>query len=199
MRHAKRAIKPAFTVMLIILIMLAIFCSSCNERQTSTEKNPSPTSTASLPNTASNTVKSSDGSLSILAPDGWRSDNELWAGSDIGLSGWDYYVVVLKKPKADFASGLTANDFLTAAHSDFEGFLYNINWKQSSDITIGGLHGVTVQMNAKNQGNRAALSYLVTVVADNNNFYEIIGWTSSDRGDIDLTYLQNVMNSLQTK
>ena len=72
-----------------------------------------------------------------------------------------------------------------------------MNWKPSSNITIGSLSGVTVQMNAKNQGNRAAMVYLISVVEDTKNFYEIIGWSNSDRGDFDLKYLQGVMDTLQ--
>ena len=52
-------------------------------------------------------------------------------------------------------------------------------------------------MNGKNIGNRVAEVYLISVVADANNFYEIIGWASTDKMDLDLKNLQDVMNSLQ--
>ncbi len=198
MRNEKRVIQTTFVVMLLLFIMLTLSGCSNNGGQSSTVKNPSPASVSSSPSeTSSITVKSSDGSMSISAPEGWSSDNKLWDGCDIGLSGIDYYVVVLKKSKSNYAADLSANDFLTAAHSDFEKILYNISWKQGSDITIGNLSGVTVQMNAKNIGNRVAEVYLISVVADANNFYEIIGWASTDKMDLDLKNLQDVMNSLQ--
>jgi hypothetical protein len=195
--------KPVFAVMLVFVIMLFLSSCSNNEGQLSSTKNSSPESSTLVSTSSSETsgviVKSSNGSLSISAPDGWKADNELWAGSDISLSGWGYAVVVLQKPKSDYAAGFTPDDFLTAVHSDsyFSQLLYNMNWKPSSNITIDNLSGVTVQMDAKNQGNRAAMTYLISVVEDTKNFYEIIGWSSSDRGDLDLKYLKDVMDTFQ--
>jgi hypothetical protein len=189
------------TILLVLVIIFSLFtgCFGHGSTTTTVKVTTKTTAMGTTAKTSGNTVKSSNGSLSISAPDGWRSDNELWAGSDIGLSGWDYYVVVLKKLKSNYATGFTVNDFLTAAHSDFDKLLYNMNWKPSTNVTINNLSGVTVQMNAKNLGNRAAVVYLISVVADTNNFYEIIGWSGSDRGDLDLEKLQDVMNSLQVK
>jgi hypothetical protein len=196
----RKARTTGFILFLLFLIILSLLGCSSKSAESPSIKNSSTAPASSIPNSSSPVlVKSSNGRLSMPAPEGWRSDDSLWAGAVIGLSGWDYYVVVLEKPKSNYADGITANDFLTSAHSDFDNLLYNINWKPSSNITIGGLSGVTVQMNAKNQGNRAAVVYLISVVADNNNFYEIIGWTSADRGDIDLQYLLNVMNGLKVR
>jgi hypothetical protein len=194
MRREKINTQPFCTVILVFLLVLSLLCSGCHGGQVTTAKNISPTPKSSSTSLATdNTVKSSDGSMMITAPADWKADNELWAGSDISLSGWDYHVVVLKKPKTNDTAGESAADFLIAANSDFTEMLYNINWKPSSSITIGGLNGIIAQMNAKSLANRAALTYLVSVVVDNDNFYEIIGWTSSDRVDLDLTYLKSAM------
>ena len=194
----KKSRTTSFILVLVFLIVLSLLGCNSNSDESSPVKNSSTTPASSIATSTSPVlVKSSNGRLSMPAPDGWRSDDSLWAGAEISLSGWDYYVVVLEKHKSNYADGFTTDDFLTSAHSDFDNLLYNINWKPSSNISIGGLSGVTVQMNAKNQGNRAAVVYLISVVADNNNFYEIIGWTSADRVDIDLKNLQNVMNSLK--
>jgi hypothetical protein len=196
----KKSRTTSFILVLVFFTVLSLLGCNSNSDESSPVKNASTTPTTSITTSTSPVlVKSSNGRISISAPDGWRSDDSLWTGPEISLSGWDYYVVVLEKHKSNYADGFTANDFLTSARSDFDHLLYNINWKPSSNITIGGLSGVTVQMNAKNQGNRAAVVYLISVVADNNNFYEIIGWTSADRGDIDLQYLQNVMNGLKVR
>jgi hypothetical protein len=184
------------------LIALTLMQASCGKSKTTSTKSSnlstsSPFKSSTTSSSSGVVVKSSDGSLSLVAPTLWDSDNSLWPGAVIGLSGMGYYVVVLKKPKSSYAAGLTANDFLIGEHSVFEGLLYNIIWKPSSNITIGGLSGVTVNLTGKNNGNRDFMVYLISVVADNNNFYEIIGWADADMNGTDLQDLQNVTNSIK--
>jgi hypothetical protein len=210
MNFEKKIIPIIFAAMLIVFIILPLSGCSCSGSQSSSVKNPSSASVSPAAKNSSAapassapgksldvTVKNSSGSLSISAPSGWKSD-KLWPDSEISISSMGYYIVVLKKTKSDYAAGYTANDLLTSVVKDpyLNKAVNNMNLKPSSNITINGLRGVTAQMNA-HWLNGGFLAYLISVVEDNNNFYEIIGWTSSDSGSMDLNYLQSVMNNFK--
>jgi hypothetical protein len=208
MNHEKKGFLIILAAVLLVLIILPLSGCSGDAGKSSSVNNPSsaPVSSvaksssfaplspsASQPSTV--TLKNSSGSLSISAPYGWKSD-QLWPDSEISISSMGYYIVVLKKMKSDYAAGYTANDLLTSVPKDpyLNKAVNNMNLKPSSNITINGLSGVTAQMNA-HWLNGGFLAYLISVVEDNNYFYEIIGWTSSDSGSMDLNYLQSVMNN----
>jgi hypothetical protein len=210
MNFEKKIIPIIFATMMVVLIILPLSGCSCDSVKSSSVKNPSsaPASPAVKSSSAAPIssvtgmapdviVKSSSGSLSISAPSGWKSD-QLWPGSEISISSMGYYIVVLKKTKSDYPAGYTANDLLTSVPRDpyLNKAVNNMNLKPSKNITINGLSGVTAQMNA-HWLNGGFLAYLISVVEDSNNFYEIIGWTSSDSGSMDLNYLQIVMNNFK--
>jgi hypothetical protein len=191
-----------------VLIALTLMQASCGKsRTTSTKSSNLSTTSPSKSSTTSNPsgvlAKSSDGSVSLFVPNYFDPDNSLWhganvAGSKMLIAGSTslYDIVVLEKPKSSYAAGLTADDFLTGEHSVFY-WVHNMTWKQSSNITIGGLSGVTVQLNGQNIGNSEWDVYLISVVADNNNFYEIIGWANTNMNGVNLQDLQNIMNTFK--
>jgi len=204
MSHEKKGFLIILAAALLVLIILPLSGCSCDAgKSSSVNKPPSATvssvakssSVASQPSTV--TLKNSSGNLSISAPSGWKSD-QLWPDSEISISSTGYYIVVLKKTKSDYAAGYTADDLLKSVPKDpyLNKAVNNMNLKPSSKITINGLSGVTAQMSA-HWLNGGFLAYLISVVEDNNNFYEIIGWTSSDSGSMDLNILQSVMNNFK--
>lgn len=210
MSHEKKGFLVILAAVLLVLIILPLSGCRGDAGKSSSVNNPSsaPVSSvaksssvaplspsASQPSTV--TLKNSSGSVSISAPSGWKSD-QLWPDSEISISSIGYYIVVLKKTKSNYAAGYTASDLLTSVPKDpyLNKAVNNMNLKPSSNITINGLSGVTAQMNAHSL-NGGFLAYLISVVEDNNNFYEIIGWTSSDSGSMDLNYLQTVMNNFK--
>jgi hypothetical protein len=200
MNHEKKGLLIILAAVLLVLFILPL--SGCNNPSSAPVSSVTKSSSfaplspsASQPSTV--ILKNSTGSLSISAPSGWKSD-QLWPDSEISISSIGYYIVVLKKTKSDYAAGYTANDLLTSVPQDpyLNKAVNNMNLKPASNITINGLSGVTAQMNA-HWLNGGFLAYLISVVEDNNNFYEIIGWTSSDSGSMDLNYLQSVMNNFK--
>ena len=210
MSHEKKGFLIILAAVLLVLIIIPLSGCSCDTGKSSSVNNPSSATissvaksssvaplspSASQPSTV--TLKNSSGSLSISAPSGWKSD-QLWPDSEISISSMGYYIVVLKKTKSDYAAGYTANDLLTSVPKDpyLNKAVNNMNLKPSSNITINGLSGVTAQMNA-HRLNGGFLAYLISVLEDKNNFYEIIGWTSSDSGSMDLNILQSVMNNFK--
>jgi len=210
MSHEKKGFLIIIAAVLLVLVILPLSGCSGDAGKSSSVNNPSSATVSSVAKSSSVaplspsasqpstvTLKNSSGSLSISAPSGWKSD-QLWPDSEISISNTGYYIVVLKKTKSDYAAGYTANDLLTSVPKDpyLNKTVNNMNLKPSSNITINGLSGVTAPMNAHwlNGGFRA---YLISVVEDNDNFYEIIGWTSSDSSSMDLNYLQSVMNNFK--
>ena len=190
-----------------VLILSSLVLVSCGKSGTTSTKSSnlstsSPFKSSTTSSSSGVLAKSSDGSVSLVIPN-FDSDNSLWpgaisAGSKVLIAGSTmlYDIVVLEKPKSSYATGLTADDFLTGEHSVFN-WLRNMTWKPSSNITIGGLSGVTVQLNGQNLGNYEWDVYLISVVADNNNFYEIIGWANTVMQGVDLHDLQNIMNTFK--
>ena len=191
-----------------VLILSSLVLVSCGKSGTTSTKSSnlsttSPSKSSTTSNPSGVLAKSSDGSVSLVIPNYFDSDNSLWpgaisAGSKVLIAGSTmlYDIVVLEKPKSSYATGLTADDFLTGEHSVFN-WLRNMTWKQSSNITIGGLSGVTVQLNGQNLGNYEWDVYLISVGADNNYFYEIIGWANTVMQGVDLHDLQNIMNTFK--
>jgi hypothetical protein len=196
-----------FLLATCFLIALTLMQASCGKSGTTSTKSSnlstsSPFKSSTTSSSSGVLAKSSDGSVSLVIPN-FDSDNSLWpgaisAGSKVLIAGSTmlYDIVVLEKPKSSYATGLTADDFLTGEHSVFN-WLRNMTWKPSSNITIGGLSGVTVQLNGQNLGNYEWDVYLISVVADNNNFYEIIGWANTVMQGVDLHDLQNIMNTFK--
>jgi len=196
-----------FLLATCFLIALTLMQASCGKSGTTSTKSSnlstsSPFKSSTTSGSSGVLAKSSDGSVSLVIPN-FDSDNSLWpgaisAGSKVLIAGSTmlYDIVVLEKPKSSYATGLTADDFLTGEHSVFN-WLRNMTWKPSSNITIGGLSGVTVQLNGQNLGNYEWDVYLISVVADNNNFYEIIGWANTVMQGVDLHDLQNIMNTFK--
>jgi len=190
-----------------VLILSSLVLVSCGKSGTTSTKSSnlstsSPFKSSTTSSSSGVLAKSSDGSVSLVIPN-FDSDNSLWpgaisAGSKVLIAGSTmlYDIVVLEKPKSSYATGLTADDFLTGEHSVFN-WLRNMTWKPSSNITIGGLSGVTVQLNGQNLGNYEWDVYLISVVADNNYFYEIIGWANTVMQGVDLHDLQNIMNTFK--
>jgi hypothetical protein len=197
-----------FLLATCFLIALTLMQASCGKSGTTSTKSSnlstsSPFKSSTTSGSSGVLAKSSDGSVSLVIPN-FDSDNSLWHGANvtgskvlIAGSTMLYDIVVLEKPKSSYAAGLTADDFLTGEHSVFKDGVRNMTWKQSSNITIGGLSGVTVQMNGQNLGNYEWDVYLISVVADNNNFYEIIGWANTVMQGVDLHDLQNMMNTFK--
>ena len=191
-----------FLLATCFLIALTLMQASCGKSGTTSTKSSnlsttSPSKSSTTSNPSGVLAKSSDGSVSLFVSNYFDSDNSLWPGAKIAGSTMLYDIVVLEKPKSSYAAGLTADDFLTGEHSVFKDGVRNMTWKQSSNITIGGLSGVTVQMNGQNLGNYEWDVYLISVVADNNYFYEIIGWANTVMQGVDLRDLQNIMNTFK--
>jgi hypothetical protein len=138
--------------------------------------------------------------MSISVPTGWNTNNtSLWATAQIGVSnGTNYpYLVVIKKPKTNYAVGYTINDYMTGQHSVFALLLTDPVWGQNSSATIGGLSGLTAQLSGTGKASNDDLRYLISVLEDNNNFYEIVGWTTASTADTDMQIITNITNSFK--
>jgi hypothetical protein len=143
-------------------------------------------------------VKSDDGSVSITVPEGWETnDADLSADACISVSNAadEQYVIVIEEARDDFADDFTADDYLAALQEKMTEKSANAAWSRISEVTIGGLDGLTVELSATVDG--YDIVYWVYVVEGKDNFYQIAGWTAKNEAAANSSVINNVIASFE--
>lgn len=202
-----------YSTLIVAMLLLAIILTltACNAKKTNMNTTNNNTtseisntseisSTSEISTTASSTtgtlIKSSDGKMSLTLQAGWEKNMTLWPTAQIGASKSNLpNVIVIRKPKTNFAAGYSTDNFLTGYQPVFSALLNSPVWGQRSSITINGLSGITTKLTGKSKARNEFLVYWISVVSDKSNFYEIVGWTLESSEGSDSALVQGIMNS----
>jgi hypothetical protein len=184
-------IKISIIVVTAVLFAIIFIFSGCS-------------GTSSLTSTSSSgyvMATNDEKNISLSVPDEWNTnDKGIWLTAKIGTSDKanEQHVVVLLKPKANYASGTTLSDYEREMHLDFERMATNLVWGESSEITIDGLKGLTVQLSGTGKKSGDDFVYFINLLEDDNNFYGIIGWTNSNIAEKNKPAIMDIINSFET-
>jgi hypothetical protein len=156
--------------------------------------------TTTTTTTANVVVPNSDGTVTVSAPVGWNlNDLGLYPNAVIGVANDanSEYLIVTKKAKTDVSSNSTIDDYMNLVKSVFGLVVTNPVWGQSSNITIGGCPGLSVQLTGIRKSNGVSTVYYINVVASKDYYYNICGYTDASMSAANQATLQTIIKSFK--
>ncbi len=167
-----------------------------NQTTTTAAKTTTTTTTA----TVNVPVSNSDKTVSVSAPSGWNlNDLGLYPNAVIGVANDanSEYLIVTKKAKTDVGANSTINDYLNLVKSVFGLVVTNGVWGQSSNVTIGGCSGLSVQLTGTRNSNGVSTIYYINVVASKDYYYNICGYTDASLAAANQAQLEAIIKSFK--
>jgi hypothetical protein len=107
------------------------------------------------------------------------------------------YLIVTKKAKTDVSANSTITDYMNMVKSVFGLVVTNGVWGQSSNITIGGCSGLSVQLTGIRKSNGISTIYYINVVASKDYYYNICGYTDASLASANQAQLQTIIKSFK--
>lgn len=125
-------------------------------------------------------VTTGDKRAGITIPEGWTSDSGLTTGADIQAShpSTEDYMVVLQEDRSDFSQNTTITDYFKLVNDNMKLSMKNPVQDKPRQITVGGLNALQYVLTG--EVGRVKVSYLVTLVASENHFTQVLLWTRAD-------------------
>jgi hypothetical protein len=214
-QHNRKIIAVAMALMLFSIIILQLVgCGGKSAKTTAaavtTSQGPLENQTSTVTTTtaeaktttatANAAVSNSDGTVSISAPSGWNlNDLGLYPNAVIGVANDanSEYLIVTKKAKTDVGANSTVNDYLNMVKSVFGLVVTNGVWGQTSNITIGGCSGISVQLTGTRNSNGVSTVYYINVVASKDYYYNICGYTDASLAAANQAQLETIIKSFK--
>ncbi len=171
--------------------------------QTTTTAKTTTTTAAKTTTTAATAyvnVPNSDGTVSVSAPSGWNlNDLGLYPNAVIGVANDanSEYLIVTKKAKTDVGANSTVTDYLNLVKSVFGLVVTNGVWGQTSNVTIGGCSGISVQLTGTRNSNGVSTVYYINVVASKDYYYNICGYTDASLAAANQAQLEAIIKSFK--
>jgi hypothetical protein len=175
--------------------------SAIMESQSSADSQTTAVSQSAATGESSNdvAVKSIDGIESVSVPTGWNTDDRTdWSSADITISNVDEneYFVMIKQPKSDYPDGYTVGSFID---NDVKGVINKLLkdsvWSDTAETKINNLDGLKIQLNGTGMLSKIKTVYWITVVEDDDNFYEMFGYTYASNEDANKPVIESITNS----
>ena len=145
-------------------------------------------------------VSNSDKTVSVSAPSGWNlNDLGLYPNAVIGVANDanSEYLIVTKKAKTDVGANSTVTDYLNLVKSVFGLVVTNGVWGQTSNVTIGGCSGISVQLTGTRNSNGVSTVYYINVVASKDYYYNICGYTDASLAPANQAQLETIIKSFK--
>ena len=207
LQHKKKLIATGMALMLFSIIILQL--AGCGSKKTTTASTTTKTTTTAATTAIKTTttqaaanvaVSGADETVSISAPSGWNlNDLGLYPNAVIGVANDanSEYLIVTKKAKTDVSANSTINDYMNMVKSVFGLVVTNGVWGQSSNITIGGCSGLSVQLTGIRKSNGISTIYYINVVASKDYYYNICGYTDASLASANQAQLQTIIKSFK--
>jgi hypothetical protein len=190
-QHNRKIIAAVLALTLFSVTMLQL--AGCGGKSAKT-------TAAATTATANAAVSNSDRTVSISAPSGWNlNDLGLYPNAVIGVANDanSEYLIVTKKAKTDVSANSTVNDYLNLVKSVFGLVVTNGVWGQSSNVTIGGCSGLSVQLTGIRKSNGVSTVYYINVVASKDYYYNICGYTDASLAAANQAQLETIIKSFK--
>jgi TM2 domain-containing membrane protein YozV/Tfp pilus assembly protein PilE len=156
-----------------------------------------PTNTTKTGNKSGTLLYSSDKSISINLPAGWKKNNELLPSALIGANNIanEMYIVVMGDSKVDYEDNIHLSDYTKIIQKQLASIAKNSQVVgDNHDITISGLPAT--QFVFTGTINDIKITYLVTLTETNKSFYRVLSWTLASKFEKNKSELTAVSNSL---
>jgi len=216
--------RPGKKILFIIFLSLLVFSialplSGCGSKKSTTQSQitnstttitSSVTSTVTSSNTSQTTTQSSgntvwgspDGIVFVSVPSGWNlNDTGIYPGAaiQVGDDANSEYLIVTEKSQSAIGSNATINDYLTVVKKVFATILSNPTWGNTSNISIGGCKGLSVQVSGIRTRDNANLVFFINILTGSKQpyFYNICSWTPNNMVDKNKANLEKMVNSFQ--
>jgi hypothetical protein len=211
LQHEKKIIAIVLAMIVFSAMMLQLAgCGSKSAKTTAAATTTSQSPLGSQTTTAAKTtttqaaanvaVSGADETVSVSAPSGWNlNDLGLYPNAVIGVANDanSEYLIVTKKAKTDVSANSTINDYMNMVKSVFGLVVTNGVWGQSSNITIGGCSGLSVQLTGIRKSNGISTIYYINVVASKDYYYNICGYTDASLASANQAQLQTIIKSFK--
>lgn len=151
-------------------------------------------------NPANVTVYSNDGNVSISVPSGWNtSDTTIIPTAMIGASNAanHEYVIVTGQLQSSLGANSTINDYLSLLEKSSVANISNGIWGNPSKVTIDGLNGLAFRVTGILRKDNTNYTFLFNVLANNNYYYAIVGFTNTSLLPANQATLQTIINSFK--
>ncbi len=173
---------------LLLLLPLTLLCTSCADQQG--------TKTIAKKNLYELTLPSFLSETSNLNEDASLEYQHLFK---------EFYVVVIDEPKDEFHQVLIDYDLTETYTSDLEGYtnlilddmktaLTNPTISEVSEANVNGLPARFVTVDSKIEG--IQIYYAYGMYEGQDNYYQVIAWTLSEKQDTHKAKMQDILESL---
>lgn len=128
-----------------------------------------------------NKIVSSDNYSSMLIPKDWEEINNLnnEAVISVGSEKKEQYTIVLSESKGLFSEEITIDDYRKIVIDSIISNLSNYEFVNPKKTTIDDKEAIEVIVHG--EINKIKISYIITVVKGEENFYQIVSWTLQNK------------------
>lgn len=135
----------------------------------------------------------------ITIPEGWSRDTGLTSSADIEAShpSTEDYLVVLQEDRSDFSKNTTISEYYNLVNGNMQKEMSHPVQGKLRQTTVGGLPALQYVLSGE-VGN-VKISYLVTLIASNTHYTQVLLWTRADEMDAKLQnylYIANTFREL---
>ncbi|MCE2393720.1 RDD family protein [Candidatus Poribacteria bacterium] len=141
-------------------------------------------------------VKSIDGQVQVIVPSGWTELSELHGDTILKVGNvWDeLFLIVMLENKRDFIS-MNLDNYSQIATETLISGLGAAEKSQPLELLIRNNRAIQYEIRATVED--MSVVYLHTSVEDSQNYYQVIGWTSSSQFYNKESVLQDITQSFQ--
>jgi hypothetical protein len=146
------------------------------------------------------TVFSGDGNVSLFVPSGWNTDDTtILPEALVGVSdrAGHEYLVVAGEPRSNLGVSSSVDDYLAQIKTSSVSVVPDGVWGNSSSTTIGGFEGLTARLTGTWIADKTATTFFVNVLANNNYYYAIVGFTDTSLLAANGPTLQKIIDSFK--
>ena len=146
--------------------------------------------------TSEKVVKSIDGQVQVIVPSGWTELSELHGDTILKVGNvWDeLFLIVILENKRDFIS-INLDNYSQIAIETLISGLGAAEKSQPLELLIRNNRAIQYEIRATVEDMNVV--YLHTSVEDSQNYYQVIGWTSSSQFYNKESVLQDITQSFQ--
>lgn len=126
------------------------------------------------------TIEDKDKTISIDVPKNWSEDLSLSDEATLQASrpASEDYLVILREKKTDLPAGVTLNKYLELITTNMKSGLVNPQHTEAKSVTINGVNALQCELSG--EINKIKVTYLLTAIASNDHFTQILLWTRTD-------------------
>jgi hypothetical protein len=144
-------------------------------------------------------VTSNDGACRFTVPDLWEKVPALSSDANIQVSDRfnDAHVMVVREPRIDMAADVTIDDYVTLLQQTLPNHLDDVQLAPAETFRIHTYEGKQFYAVGTAREIKVRVKYIYTVIMTENEFFQIISWTSPSRYEKNKPTMLSVIRSFR--